>query len=247
MKRIISSFLVCLLLFLSTSQVMANNISLNQDKLLAENLLESFAKKKKAERIIGGCASTVLGVGMGVLLFSIDSKALTEISIDENPLTYIILFPITLIYYGGYITSGILTGSGVLMLAIPSKVERDYKNIKKIDDSIEREEQAYSKLVSYAERAKKERFVKGVSSAALALCCIIIDAGADDGKSYYKYVGLGMAASAGKCFYVKSKEEKLLERYYEGRAYSDNQASRFKLHIGYAPNGNISAVYSYSF
>lgn len=233
MKKIGIVFLLCFCLLLTAVPAMASYP--NQTALSAEYLLSNLAREKKTERIIGGITLSAVGVGTGLLFSTIKSDQ--EITEDEAKYLRNI----------GYIMAGFITGAGIITLALPSAAENHYSDVMQIDDPLKKEEAAYSKLVFCADQAKTNRLISGATSAAMAL--YFFSAKSD----YYNndlntYNALGCAAIAGASICIKSVEEKMLDRYHEGRkVYANEFLSPSRLNFSWLPNGQITAVYSYRF
>ena len=234
MKTIKCLLLVCLMLLVTTSQVLAAN--LNQPSLSAETLLGNLAQAKKTERIIGGVTLTALGIGTGVLVSTIKSGE------DLNKEDVDVLKTV------GYWGAGIMIGSGVIILALPSEAENHYKDVKTINDPAARENAAYSSLVFCAEKARTERLVSGTISAGAALYYLFAEPNYYSEENYNKYSGLMFAAAAASSFFIRSAEEKILDQYERGQGYSAAEGQhRPSFRMGWLPNGCVTAVYSYQF
>jgi hypothetical protein len=221
---------------MTASQALAANF--NQPSLSAEALLGNLAQAKKTNRIIGGITLTALGIGTGALVSTIDSDDYNNKDDAETVKTV------------GYICAGIITGGGIITLALPSEAENHYRDVKMIDDTGARENAAYGSLVFLAEKAKTERMMSGTVSAGMAFYYLFA---ADpvyyyDGtpSDYNTYCGLVFAAGAVSSLFIQSVEEKVLEQYERGYAVDEGQ-NRPQLRMGWLPNGSLSAVYSYQF
>lgn len=233
MMKKIKCLLVCgLLLLITASQALA---SVGQTGLSAEILLGNLAQAKKTERTISGVTATALGVGTGILVSTI--KADGELTENE----------VKSLKTVGYIGAGILVGSGVITLALPSEAENHYRNVKAIEDPVARENAAYSSLVFCAEKAKRERLLNGAVSAAAALYYLFSEPNYPYDSNYNTYTGLIFAASAGASFLVKSVEEKMLDQYHQGQGFSMNAGLLSNLKWGLSANGGVTVIYSYQF
>ncbi len=236
MKTLKCSLLVGLLILMTASQALAANF--NQPSLSAETLLGNLAQAKKTNRIVGGVTLTVLGIGTGALVSTIDSDDYNNKEDADTAKT------------AGYILAGIMTGGGLITLVLPSEAENHYRDVKLIDDPRARENAAYGSLVFLAEKAKNERMMSGAVSAGMAFYYLFA---ADpvyyyDGtpSDYNTYCGLGFAAGAVSSLFIQSVEEKMLEQYERGYAADEGQR-RSSLRMGWLPNGSVSAVYTYQF
>lgn len=223
----------CFLLLMTTSQALA---SAGQSGLSAEVLLGNLAQAKKTERTIAGVTATALGVGTGIFFSTL--KADEDFSENE----------VKALKSVGYLCSGILVGSGLIALALPSEAENHYRDVKTIADPVARENAAYSSLVFCAEKAKRERLLNGAISAAAALYFLSAEANSSYEKNYNTYSALIFTAAAGSSFLVKSVEEKMLDQYYQGQGYSADPGRLLpNLRLGWLPDGRVTAVYSYQF
>lgn len=231
MKQFKCLFLCCLLLLMTASQTLA---SAGQTGLSAEVLLGNLAQAKKTERTINGVASTALGVGVGILVSSIKPDA--ELSEDD----------VREIKTLGYFGSGLLIGSGIISLALPSEAENHYRDVKTIEDPVARENAAYSSLVFCAEKVKRERLLNGAVSTAAAFYYLFSEPKSSYERNYNTYTGLIFAASAGASFLVKSVEEKMLEQYHQSRSFSAGEFLS-NLRWGWSPDGGVAVIYCYQF
>ncbi|NLC52504.1 MAG: hypothetical protein GX770_00860 [Firmicutes bacterium] len=233
MKKVTCLLLCVLLLLMTASQTLA---SVNQASLSAETLLGNLAQAKKTERTIGGVTATAFGVGTGIFVSSLSSNG----KLTENDVKALKTI--------GYFGAGVLVGSGIIALAMPSEAENHYRDVKIIEDPLARENAAYSSLVFCAEKAKRERLINGAVSAAAALYFLFSEPNYYYETNYYTYNGLLFAAGAGASFLVKSVEEKMLDQYHQGRGFSENAGQYFpNLKLSWSPNGRVTAAYSYQF
>jgi len=219
---------LCFCLLLTAGPVMASYP--NQTSLSAEYLLSNLAREKKTDRLIGGVVLTATGIGTGALF----SMVKADEDLTEEDAKYIRGF--------GYIMAGIITGTGIITLAIPSEAENHYADVMKINDPVKKEEAAYNSLVFLADRAKTDRLIAGVIDAAGALYFLTSN------SYYYTYCALIFAGSAVANLGIKSVEEKMLERYHAGQEFSVKETfPRSRFGFGWLPNGGVMAVYSYRF
>jgi hypothetical protein len=232
MKTLRCFLLIWLLFLFTTSQVLAEGN--DQYGPSAEMLLGNLARAKKSERIVGGLTCTVIGIGTGLLVSRIESEGSFIEREIENSKTI------------GYIGAGIMGVTGVMLLALPSEVENQYKDVRRIDDPVVRESAAYSSLIFCAEKAKTQRMISAASSAGGALFFLLFNPNDYEGN-YNKYTGLSLAAGAVSNFFIKSTEEKMLEQYERGRGYANERKNPPQLRMDWLSNGSVAAVWSYQF
>lgn len=155
----------------------------------SELALKQVAQRYKSSRILGSCI--LIGSG-GLLAFS-------ELEGAED---------------AAKLTGGVLAGVGFLTLLIKGPAEREYSQVIKVNDPIQREAMAYESLSYLADRAKRGRISSGIANGALSIYYFISDPPetynyTDD--SYYTYLGILFAGTSLYSLLSPSYEEKVFK------------------------------------
>jgi len=121
--------------------------------------------------------------------------------------------------------SGVVgVGSGILYLAIPSGAEREYGDVLRIQDPVQRERASHEALVSLAQRGRLRRIITGAVFAAIAVYSI---ASNEEGFSLAAEFG-GFAAYN---FLRKSRAERTYHNYLKEK----QRQKELELRIGIEP------------
>ncbi|NLY55616.1 MAG: hypothetical protein GX058_03800 [Firmicutes bacterium] len=153
----------------------------------SELALQQVAQRYKSNRILGGC----ILMGAGGLLIVNDPEN------DPEGFTTLV--------------GGVLAGAGVLTLLLKSPAEREYGQVVKVQDPIQREKMAYESLAYLADTAKRNRIFGGISNGVLAIYFFTSEPSDPSlySKDDYKYLGLLTAGASLGSFLLPSYEEKV--------------------------------------
>lgn len=207
MTRLVSVFIVLLLMLTSASHATAQSSEID---LSASDALEGLADESRFQRQLSG-GLTVAGGGALMLVgfatrpdeddytFESDYKA------AEDTSNFLVI--------GG----AILTGAGVLQLAIPSAPERSWNRVERIDDAQRRNDRAYSELSQLANNARTGRLLGGGFSLGLSAYYFLATPEDDSLDNYYLYNGLIFGALGASQLLVKSPAERTFDRLESDR------------------------------
>jgi len=214
----------------------------SEEKLesLAEFYLKRTAERSKKGRRIGG--PIVIGVGVGLIAWgaSLTSKEPDAIGWDFDLTPVFGYFPIIM-------GAGCVVG-GALMLAIPSRAEREYNNVLKISGSAQKERASHEALSSFAAKGRRNRILAGILFAADSAASLVVLAKASSEyhyRTYYYVVPAALAALAVYSFLVKSPAERAFEDYLRERKREQRKELEFRL--GIMPQGGVKVGIVYSF
>jgi len=201
------------------------NISSEEEsESLAEFYLKRTTEKYKKGRKIGATIMLVLGGGLMVLGDSLISK---------EPEEGEVLFG-TLGIIGG---AGIVVG-GVLTLAIPSRAERELKDVLSILDPTQRERASHEALSSLAARARRNRILTCILLATSSAVSLFT---AEESLEYA--FAASFAAFTVYSFVKKSPTERAFQNYLKERELQ----KKLEFRIGIGPYRGVKIGFVYSF
>jgi hypothetical protein len=239
MKKIISLFLVILLIALSQNLVAQDessfreNFSLSMQSesaspSLAEVYLKRLAERKKASRRTRGTAGLIGGgicLGLGAALWSSAEGDNGWEGFFEG------LAGAGLVIIGG---TGVLVGG--LTLALPSGAERELADVLRITDPAQREAASQEALSYLAARGKRYRIITSIGLAGLSVYSLF-------GKNRnYNIAGI-FGASAVYSLLRKTPEERAFRNYQHARYPQKN----WDFHLGIGPHGSVMVSLSLSY
>ena len=154
----------------------------------AHDVLEDLAKSERSTRLVSGVTTVAIGVAIGV--------AGTFLLTDPTLQTY------------GWIAGGLLAVPGLLVLAVPSQAELEFRQA---GDS---ETAAALALERLAASGRMERMISGVVNLAAGVASLVFP------YSYvtaydYLYSAVYSFGSAALDFLIPSTEERAYNRYRE--------------------------------
>ena len=208
----------------------------------AEIYVQRLAERGRSKRTVSGVVGLISGglfIGLGAAIGGDE-----ELSEDDRSSASTAM----------YIAGAAMVGVGIFSLAVPSRAEREYKNIMLIDDPEARELAGHEALISMADDAKTARIIGGVICLGFGAYFLAArPLGSEDDDYYYygtstdyDWMNDVMAGTYGLVgllsFVMKSEEEKTLERYQ--MAIADGNVLDFN--FGLKKNG-IGAKLVYNF
>lgn len=211
MRKVVLLALMALVLVLGvTPLVKADNVSAPTDFTLAKSntvtniaevSLKMVADRDRTGRVIGG-ACLVAGGG----LIAVSGIA------AGNEVTGPLL-----------IVGGIIAGSGGLILLIPTQSEKEYRKVMKVADPGEREYAAEVSLEYLADKAKRNRIISGISSAASGVLNLYVyksnvDSGNSELASTNLYSAIISFGTAAYQFLVPSYVERINDKVKQQKA-----------------------------
>ena len=220
--------LLAVMLFAFTGVANAAEVNDSKYDIRPSVALKSLADQSKAARQTAGGIIMGLGVLTTAMLLSDnddDDYYYDEPSTDTSD---------------ALIVGGIFVGLGAIPLLMKSEPEHAWMSVQQIENSVEREDTAYSKLVDLADQARHARYLSATINVALAgyLYSQSNKRQYDEyGYTEYDYtpnaVILGIWGAYG--FLVPSRAERTVKRLQDGKKWQDMQAS--SLTVGF--NGNV--------
>jgi hypothetical protein len=204
------------------------NISSEEEsESLAELYLKRTAERSKKRRKTGGTIGLVVGGGLIVLGASITSRE-QEGWFDLRPI----------FGYFSIIMGAVCVGGGIYSLAVPSRAERELDDVLSISDRAQRERASHEALSSLAARARRNRILAGIVSAAFAVSSLV-------GESPEYVYGAPYAALAVYSFVMKSPAERAFQDYLRER--KREQQKELVMRVGIGPYGGVKIGFVYSF
>ncbi|MFQ6052447.1 MAG: hypothetical protein ACE5K4_12260 [Candidatus Hydrothermarchaeota archaeon] len=202
-------------------------ISEIKQESLAEGYLRRLAERRKEDRKTGAALCLVGGgvlLGLGAMALSSEPETFGE------AIAKAILGPIAIV------SGGVLVGGGIYYLAIPSVAEREYDEIKKISDIMQRERDGHEALATCAARGRFWRILSGIFWAAEASFSLFSEEESYSGAAFY-------GALAVYSLMRKSRAERMYQNYLREKELQKELA----LQLGFGPRGGIRIRIAYSY
>ncbi|MCK4261269.1 MAG: hypothetical protein KAX49_20010 [Halanaerobiales bacterium] len=198
-------------LILTNSSYIAKS---NFEENIAQISLKQVAERERSKRNLIGGTLIATGGGLAVLGVALGEDAIVPLSI----------------------TGGIVAGAGAVFLALPTDLEKGYKEIMLISDPEDREYASEEFLAYEAIEAAGTRFVSGITNTGLALYYFVWQPNHRD-EDYENdmddiMTGITCGALAAYNFLVPTHIEKVYSRVEDVKERKVNVSFRFGEYTG---------------